>query len=45
MLEIQYNFNIAILVVSFLRSKILCSIRIVLEVTIKIDAFEFVAST
>ena len=45
MLETQYNFNTAILVISFLGSKILCSIRIVPEVTIKSDAFEFAAST
>jgi len=48
MLGIQYtghNFDIATLLVSFSGSKILYSIRIVLEATINSGAFEFAVST
>jgi len=41
----SYSFDTATLVVSFSGSKILCSIRMVLETTINSYAFEFAVST
>ena len=41
----SYSFDITTLIVPFSKSKILCSIKTVLEVTINSSAFEFAVST